>query len=155
MGERPAWASLRPIGSMSRGRSGDGQLVCGALATFFVLSAGPFLLRSLASIPACSVTLGKGHVLSGPLWDPPRQKRLDAVVSPLLACTLCHLCRGWQVGELDCAKASSAGSQRALWAREFGLGDSHVCGDNSSRPGGVTLAGCTVSLRLSKVMRTE
>lgn len=59
----------------------------------------------------------------------------------------CAICAGvWRVGELDCAEASSADSQRALWAREFGLGDSQACVGDSSPPGYVALAGSTASL---------
>lgn len=77
--------------------------------TPFVLSVlAPFTLVTFTCFyPTCTVTLGKCHVLSGLLWVLHRQRRLDVVVPPLpVPCALCHLCWGWQVGEMDCAEAS-------------------------------------------------
>lgn len=86
----------------------------------------PLLLLSLASIPACSVTLSKCHVLSGPLWASHRQRRLDVVVPPLpVPFTTCARV-GERVNRIV-LKLRWQGSQRALWARGFGLGHSHAC----------------------------
>lgn len=122
-------------------RSGEGQSGYAALATFLALFIPVTCFHSCL---LCDL-----RQVSCPFWAPHRQRRLDAMVPPLpVPCATCATCAGvWQDGELDCAKASWAGSQRVLWAREFELGDSQAYVGDSSPPGCVTLAGSLASLR--------